>query len=315
MENFIQNLKKAELHLHIEGTLEPEMMFTLAKRNNIQLKYADINAVKHAYQFANLNEFLDLYYQGMSVLITEQDFYDLTYTYLIKAHADNVIYAEIFIDPQGHLSRGVSFSTMINGVVKAIKAAKAQFGIETKIIVCFLRHLSERDAINMLETALPYREHFIGVGLDSSELGHPPAKFKQVFKLARENGFRLVAHAGEEAPAEYIWQALDELGVERIDHGLTAVTDKTLMQRLAKDKIPLTLCPLSNIALKNIDNLINYPVKEFLDEGVIITLNSDDPAYFGGYINQNYFDAAKALNLGEIELSNIAQNSLSARFI
>ena len=315
MEQLIQNLNKAELHIHLEGSLEPEMMLNLANRNGVKLKYNTIEEIKLAYKFGNLQEFLDLYYQGMSALITEQDYFDLTYAYLKKAAADNVTHSEIFIDPQGHLPRGVSLSTMFNGVNAAVTQAKLDFGIQCNIIVCFLRHLSEKNALDMFDKLMDYRSNFIGIGLDSSELGNPPIKFKNLFELAKKEQLKLVAHAGEEGPASYVWDALDILGVDRIDHGNSIYSDKELIKRVAKDKIAITMCPISNRCLQVVPNLVDHKALELLNHGVIVTINSDDPAYFGGYINQNYLDLAKALSLSAKEVEILANNSLIAKFI
>ncbi|MGQ4001604.1 adenosine deaminase [Francisellaceae bacterium CB299] len=306
---------KAELHMHIEGSLEPKMIFELAKRNNVSLKYSSVEEIKLAYSFNNLQQFLDLYYQGMSVLITEQDFYDLTYAYLQQAANDNVTHTEMFVDPQAHLERKISLSNVFIGMQKAIKQAEKDFGIKASIIVCFLRHLSEKNALECFEQVMDYRGHFIGIGLDSSELGHPPTKFKNLFETARKENLFLVAHAGEEGPAEYVWQALDILGVDRIDHGNAIITDKALVQRIIKDDIALTMCPLSNKSLKVTPDLKDYPAKLLLDMGVKITINSDDPAYFGGYINENYQQLASSLNLTNNDINKLIQNSLDARFI
>ena len=314
MQNFIQQLPKAELHIHIEGSLEPQMLLDLATKNKVAVKYSTIHEAKQAYRFNNLQEFLNLYYQGMSVLITEDDFYQLTYAYLLKAHDQNVKYTEIFFDPQAHLSRGVQFATVINGLYRAIEQAKLVLGIEAALILCFLRDLAEDDAIKTLELALDYRDKFIGVGLDSAEINNPPSKFKHVFALARDYKLHLVAHAGEEGSSQYIWDAIDILGVERIDHGVQAMNDFALMKRLAKDKIPLTMCPLSNQSLQVVPDLTNYPIREFLNAGMTVTINSDDPAYFGGYINANYLALAQSLNLTRYELDILAKNSLQARF-
>ena len=315
MEEFIQQLPKAELHIHIEGSLEPEMLMDFAIQNNIKLKYNSIEEISAKYKFSNLQEFLDLYYQGMSVLITETDFFNLTYHYLEKAHRQNVLHTEIFFDPQGHLSRGIKFNVLITGITKAIDHAKSTLGIDAKLIMCFLRDLSESEAIKTLETALEYREKFIGIGLDSAEIGHPPSKFKNLFNFARGEGLHLVAHAGEEGPASYIWEAIDILGIERIDHGNNAISDPELMRRIAKDKIPLTMCPLSNKCLKVVPNLQNHQLLKFLDAGILATINSDDPAYFGGYINENYIALAKSLNLSLSVIEQLAKNSMLARFI
>ena len=306
---------KAELHMHIEGSLEPKMMFELAKRNNILLKYKTVEEIKKAYSFNNLQQFLDLYYQGMSVLITEQDFYDLTYAYLQKAADDNITHTEMFFDPQAHLERKINLQNVFMGINKAMQQAEKDFGIKASLIVCFLRHLSEKSALECFEQVMNYRKHFIGIGLDSSELGHPPTKFKNLFDMARKEDLFLVAHAGEEGPAEYVWQALDILGVDRIDHGNAIITDKELVQRIIKDDIALTMCPLSNKSLKVTPDLKDYPAKLLLDMGVKVTINSDDPAYFGGYLNENYKQLASSLNLNNHDIDKLIQNSLDARFI
>jgi adenine deaminase len=314
MRDFIQSLPKAELHLHIEGSLEPQMLLDLAKRNNVKLKYNSIAEVKDAYRFNDLQGFLDLYYYGMSVLITEQDFYELTYAYLAKAKNENIIYAEIFFDPQAHVNRGVSFSSIINGISRAMDDANNKLGIVSNLIMCLLRDLSEKSAIDTLEMALQYRNKFIGIGLDSAEIGNPPQKFKNLYNMARDEGLKLVVHAGEEGSVEYIWQAIDILGVDRIDHGNTAITDKELVKRLVKDKIALTMCPLSNLSLKVVDDLKEHPAKKLLDTGVLVTINSDDPAYFGGYINENFIQLSNKLQLSKHEIKQLTENSLQARF-
>ncbi|MDR0483690.1 MAG: adenosine deaminase [Alphaproteobacteria bacterium] len=313
MKNFIQNLNKAEIHLHIEGTLEPKMLLSLAKSNQVKIPYSSIEEVQNAYKFSNLQSFLNLYYQGLAVLQTEEDFYNLMYSYLQKAHLQNVKVAEIFFDPQAHTSRLIAWQTFMNGFKKAMIDAKANLGINSHLIMCFLRHLPEKDALKTLEESLDYRNDIIGVGLDSSELGNPPELFKTVFKQAKDYNFKLVAHAGEEADHTYIWQAIDILGVDRVDHGNWAIKDKELMQRLAKDKIPLTMCPLSNEYLKTFKvQKDSYPLQTFLDYGIIATINSDDPAYFGGYINENFEFIQKQLNLKEDTLKLLANNSLQA---
>lgn len=314
-QSLIETLPKAELHMHLEGSLEPVMMFNLAKRNNIQLKYNSVSEIISAYNFANLQEFLDLYYQGMSVLQTEQDFYDLTYAYLSKAHHDMVTHTEIFFDPQAHLMRGITLATAFTGIERAIKQAKLDYDIQASIIVCFLRHLSQDDALHAFEKVMDFRNKFIGIGLDSSEVGHPPSKFKQLFESARCEKLKLVAHAGEEGPASYVWEALDILGIDRIDHGNAINTDRELIKRIARDKIALTMCPLSNKALQSVPDLRNHQALELLNQDIKVTINSDDPAYFGGYVNQNYLDLSIALNLSEVELKKLAQNSLEAKFV
>jgi adenosine deaminase len=313
--DFIAGLPKAELHLHIEGSLEPEMMFALARRNGVALPYADVEAIRAAYSFTRLQDFLDLYYQGMSVLLTEADFYDLTLAYLRRVAQDNVRHTEIFFDPQGHTERGVAFETVLNGISRALAAGERELGITSRLILCFLRHLSAEAAMATLEQALPYRDRIVGVGLDSSEQGHPPAKFKAVFDRAREAGFLTVAHAGEEGPPEYVWSALNDLQVSRIDHGNRALEDPDLMLELARRKMPLTVCPLSNLRLRVIDDMTAHPLKMMLDRGLVVTVNSDDPTYFGGYVNDNYNAVRQALGLSDEELALIARNSFGASFL
>ncbi|MYF51887.1 MAG: adenosine deaminase [Gammaproteobacteria bacterium] len=310
---FIQGLPKAELHLHIEGSLEPAMMLDLAGRNGVELPYADIAEVQAAYQFSNLQDFLDLYYAGMGVLRTASDFFALADACFRRVGADNVTHLECFVDPQAHLCRGVRFQDFMQGLNEAARQAAGR-GLEVSLILCFLRHLSEREAFGTLEDAEPYHGDFIGVGLDSSELGHPPRKFRNVFAAARDLGFKLTAHAGEEGPAAYIWEALDVLGVERIDHGNRALEDDALVARLRRDQVPLTLCPLSNLKLRVVPDLRAHPLKRMLDQGLLVTVNSDDPAYFGGYVNDNFTRVAQALNLGQTELAAIAANSFKAAF-
>ncbi|WP_282605024.1 adenosine deaminase [Pelagibius sp. Alg239-R121] len=315
LHNFIDGLPKAELHLHIEGTLEPDMMFALAERNRVVLPYASVEEVQAAYSFSNLQEFLNLYYQGAQVLITEQDFYDLTVAYLKRARADNVIHTEIFFDPQAHTVRGINFDTVVNGIARAMDDAERDLGISSELILCFLRHLSEEEALETFSIALRHREKIIGFGLDSSEKGHPPAKFQQVFSLAKDEGFRIVAHAGEEGPPDYVFEALDLLKVDRIDHGNRALEDAALIERLAHEAMPLTVCPLSNLSLAVVKDLADHPLRRMLDAGLMATLNSDDPAYFGGYVNQNYKAMQSALNLTRDELALLARNSFEASFI
>ena len=312
MQSLIQTLKKAELHIHIEGSLEPQMMMDLAVRNKIQLPYANVSQIEQAYNFENLQSFLDLYYRGMSVLQTEQDYYDLMMAYLRKVSAQNVVRAEIFFDPQGHLPRGVAWSTFMLGFERALNDARAELGIDGQLILCFLRHLPESDALRTLDAAMEYRHLFIGVGLDSSELGFPPHLFKNVFRQAKDAGLYLSAHAGEEGPAEYVWEALDILGVDRIDHGNNAIKDIELVRRIARDKIALTMCPLSNQRLKSVPDLSLHQLRDFMDAGVIATINSDDPTYFGGYLNENYIAITNALKLSEIEIRQLAESSLLA---
>ena len=311
----IRALPKAELHVHIEGTFEPELMFEIAQRNQIQIPYASVEEVKQAYNFHNLQSFLDIYYAGANVLIHEQDFYDLAFAYFKKCHEDHVVHTEIFFDPQTHTERGVSFQTVLNGLKKACADAKTQFGISSHLIMCFLRHLSEESAIATLEQALPYKQDIIGVGLDSSEMGHPPSKFKNVFAKAREEGLLVVAHAGEEGPAEYVWEALDLLHVNRIDHGVRSEEDEQLMQRLITEKMPLTVCPLSNLKLCVVSDMAEHNIHRMLQQGVKVTVNSDDPAYFGGYMNDNFYAIEKSLDLSQDDLKQLAINSFEASFI
>ena len=315
MKDFISNIPKAELHLHIEGTFEPELMFAIAQRNNIDLKYKSIAELKSAYDFSNLQDFLDIYYQGASVLITEQDFYDMTWAYLEKVYKQNVIHVEIFFDPQTHTDRGIEFATVINGIYKALEDAQNKLNISSKLILCFLRHLDEKAAFETLEQALPYKDKITAVGLDSSELGHPPSKFIKVFAKAREAGFLTVAHAGEEGPAEYIWEALNLLKVSRIDHGNNAMQDQKLLDRLITEQMPLTICPLSNLKLKVVDDLKKHPLKAMQDKNMLVTINSDDPAYFGGYLNENYLSLAEALDLSKQDIYNLAKNSFKASWL
>jgi adenosine deaminase len=311
-DTLIERLPKCELHIHIEGSLEPELMFALARRNDIRLRYPSVAALRQAYQFRNLQDFLDIYYQGMSVLITEQDYYDLTWAYLERAHADNVRHVEMFFDPQGHTSRGIPFSTVVEGLHRAIADAKRELGVRASLIMCFLRHLDEADAERTLDCALAFKDRIVGVGLDSSETGHPPSKFKRVFSRARDAGFFLSAHAGEEGPPSYVWEALDVLGVARIDHGNRCMEDPTLVRRLARDQVPLTVCPLSNLRLRVVDDLVHHPLRRMLDKGLIVTVNSDDPAYFGGYVNQNYLAVSEALGLRREEIATIVRNGIKA---
>lgn len=315
MKDFISNIPKAELHLHIEGTFEPELMLAIAQRNKIELKYKSVDELKQAYNFNNLQDFLDIYYQGAGVLINEQDFYDMTWAYLEKVHAQNVIHVEIFFDPQTHTDRGIKFETVINGIHKALQDAKTKLNISSKLILCFLRHLDEATALATLEQALPFKDWITAVGLDSSEVGHPPAKFERVFAKAREAGLLTVAHAGEEGPAPYIWEALDLLKVSRIDHGNNAMQDQKLLDRLIKEQMPLTMCPLSNLKLKVVDDLKNHPAKQMLDQNMLVTINSDDPAYFGGYLNENYIAITEALDLSKEDIYNLAKNSFVASFL
>ncbi len=313
-EQFIQNLPKAELHLHIEGTFEPELMFAIAQRNNIDLPYRSVEQLREAYNFSNLQDFLDIYYQGMNVLRTQRDFYELTRDYLARAHTQGVRHVEIFFDPQGHVSRGISFETVLDGLHQALTESEAMHGISFHIIMCFLRHLDQDDAFKTLDMAMPYRDRIIGVGLDSSERGNPPEKFTGVFAAARQAGFRCVAHAGEEGPADYVRQALDQLQIERIDHGNAALDDPALVNYLAKQQIALTVCPLSNLKLCVVDSVDQHPLPTMLRHNLCITLNSDDPAYFGGYINENYQVMQQAFSLDIDTLATLAKNSFTASF-
>ncbi len=312
---FIDVLPKAELHLHIEGSLEPEMLFALATRNNVAIPFASVEEVRAAYDFSNLQDFLDIYYQGMGVLLTEQDFYDLTFAYLQRANADSIRHVEIFFDPQGHTERGVSFDMAIGGILRALDAGEEQFGISYCLIMCFLRHLDEAAAFATLRDAEPWLDRLTGVGLDSSELGHPPSKFARVFAEAKAKGLKLVAHAGEEGPPDYVWEALDVLHVDRIDHGNRALEDAALVRRIVADGQTLTVCPLSNLKLCVIHEIADSPVKRMLDLGIRATVNSDDPAYFGGYVNTNFKAVAKALNLSRKQLVQLAENSFTGSFL
>lgn len=311
----LRAIPKAELHIHIEGSLEPELIFALAQRNGLSLPYPSVEALRSAYAFTNLQSFLDIYYAGASVLLHEQDFYDMARAYLARAAADNVVHAEIFFDPQTHTARGVPIETVINGLHRACEDARTLLGISASLILCFLRHLSEEDALATLEQALPWRDRFIGVGLDSSELGHPPEKFARVFERCRELGLHLVAHAGEEGPPAYIWSALDVLKVERIDHGVQALKDPALMQRLAQDRIPLTVCPFSNVKLCVFPDLASSNLRQLLDAGLVATVNSDDPAYFGGYMNDNFVQTFAATGLDAHHAYTLARNSFEASFV
>ena len=315
MASLIQTLPKAELHIHIEGSLEPEMMFELARRNQVSLPYASVDEVRAAYQFENLQSFLDLYYAGAQVLQTEQDFYDLTWAYLQKCAVQNVLHTEIFFDPQTHTDRGIPFEVVHGGITRALKDGREKLDVSSGLILCFLRHLSAEAAMATLEQALPYRDSITAVGLDSSELGHPPSKFQAVFDRARAEGFLTVAHAGEEGPPEYIWEAIRLLKVSRIDHGVRCVEDPALVDYLVEHQIPLTVCPLSNIKLCVFDTMAHHNLKQLLDIGLCVTVNSDDPAYFGGYVNENFNAVQKALNLTDDQLKQIALNSFKASFL
>ena len=312
---FLRALPKAELHMHIEGSLEPEMIFAMGQRNGVSLPYPSVEALRQAYVFDNLQSFLDIYHAGTSVLKTEQDFFEMTDAYLTRAQADNVLHAEIFFDTQTHTGHGVSAETVINGLYRACEEAPQRHGMTASLILCFLRHLSEAEAFECLEQILPLRDKIVGIGLASSEVGHPPEKFAKVFARTRELGFRLVAHAGEEAPPAYIWSALDVLKVERIDHGVQAIHDTALMQRLAAQRTPLTVCPLSNLKLCVFPTLAQHNIKTMLDAGIMATINSDDPAYFGGYINENFTQTFAALNMTAHHAEQLARNSFEASFI
>lgn len=315
LPELLRRMPKAELHVHIEGSLEPELIFKLAQRNGISIPYASVEELRSAYAFTNLQSFLDIYYAGASVLITEHDFYDMAMAYFAKAAADNVVHAELFFDPQTHTARGVSMQTVVKGLDRACKDAQAQHGISALLIMCFLRHLSEVEAFETLEQAMPFRALITGIGLDSGEVGNPPEKFSKVFARCRELGFRLVAHAGEEGPPEYVWTALDVLKVERIDHGVQSVKDPVLMQRLAKDRIALTVCPLSNLKLCVFPDLASHNLRQLLDAGIAATVNSDDPAYFGGYMNDNFLQTFEAIGLDASQAHTLARNSFNASFI
>ena len=311
----LARMPKAELHIHIEGSLEPELIFALAKRNGVQLAYAGVEELRKAYAFSNLQSFLDIYYAGASVLLKDQDFFDMAWAYLLRAQADNVVHAEMFFDPQTHTARGVGMETVINGLHRACEQAKSELGISATLILCFLRHLSEEEAFETLEQALPLRDKFIGVGLDSGEVGNPPEKFARVFARCRELELHLVAHAGEEGPPEYVWTALDLLKVERIDHGVQSAKDPALMRRLAQDRIPLTVCPLSNLKLCVFPQLADHNIGQLLDAGLVATVNSDDPAYFGGYMNDNFIQTFAATGLTAAHAWQLAKNSFEASFI
>ena len=312
---FVAGLPKAELHLHIEGTLEPELMFALAARNRVKLPYESVEEVRAAYAFSNLQDFLDIYYAGAGVLMEARDFYDLSAAYLARAHADNVRHVEIFFDPQTHTERGIAFETVIGGIGGALDDARDRLGITSKMIMCFLRHLDQDAAFRTLEAAMPHRRRIAAVGLDSSERGNPPSKFREVFEAARAAGFPAVAHAGEEGPPEYIWEALDVLEVIRIDHGNAALGDERLVAELVRRRVPLTVCPLSNLALCVVEDMKAHPLKRMLELGLMATVNSDDPAYFGGYVNDNYVAAAEALDLSREDLVLLARNSLEASLL
>ena len=313
--DFIKNSPKAELHLHIEGTLEPEQMFALAKRNNINIPFKNIDDVKKAYNFSNLESFLKTYYEGAKVLIKEQDFFDITWAYVLKCKEDNIVHTEIFFDPQTHTNRGISFDIIINGIYKALQKAEKEFDLSFKIIMCFLRHLDEEEGFKILDQALIHKDKIYGIGLDSSETGNPPNKFEKLFKKAIEYGFITVAHAGEEGPPEYIWEALNLLNVKRIDHGVQCLKDKKLVEKLSKNQIPLTVCPLSNIKLRVFNELKDHNLKKMLDKKLMVMVNSDDPAYFGGYLNQNLIEIQQALCLSKSEIKTLIINSFKSSFL
>ena len=315
LNQYIAGIPKAELHMHIEGSLEPEMMFELAQRNGLELVYADVDAIREAYKFDCLQDFLDLYYQGMSVLVTEQDFYDLTWAYLQRCHAQNVVHTEIFFDPQGHTDRGVSFKTVIDGIWNALRDGETKLGITSRIIMCFLRHLDEASAFTTLDESMPWRDRISGVGLDSSEMGHPPSKFTQVFEKAGELGLKRVAHAGEEGPPAYVYEALDLLNIDRIDHGNRLLEDPALVSRVVTEQIALTVCPQSNLRLAVIDNMREHPLRQMLESGIKATVNSDDPAYFGGYMNENFESVCSALQLDRSHVRKLVINSFEASFL
>lgn len=316
LDLFVAKLPKAELHLHIEGTFEPELMFSIAQRNGVKLPYKSVGELKQAYNFHNLQSFLDLYYAGAGVLLKEQDFFDLTYSYLEKMADENCRHVEIFFDPQTHTDRGVNFQIVVEGICEALNKAEEKFGMTNKMIMCFLRHLDEEAAFKTLKQSFRYRDRIAGVGLDSSEVGHPPSKFQKVFAAARdEYGYLPVAHAGEEGPPDYIWEALDLLKVKRIDHGVRSLEDPKLVERLVREKIPLTVCPLSNVKLCVFKSMSEHNLRDLMKAGLVVTINSDDPAYFGGYLNANYLETAKALDLGRPELLELASNSFKASFL
>jgi adenosine deaminase len=315
LTELLHAMPKAELHMHIEGSLEPELIFSMAQRNAVPLSYPTVEDLRQAYVFDNLQSFLDVYHAGTTVLKSEQDFYEMATAYLARARADNVLHAELFFDTQTHTIHGQSAETVVNGLYRACEEASARFGMTASLILCFLRNLSEHDAFECLEQVLPLRDKIVGIGLASSEVGHPPEKFARVFARARALGFRLVAHAGEEAPPAYIWSALDHLKVERIDHGVQATHDANLMQRLVHDRIPLTVCPLSNIKLRVFQRLEQHNLRRMLDAGIVATVNSDDPAYFGGYINENFFQTFAALEMHSQHAYQLAKNSFMASFV
>ena len=315
LKNYINKTPKSELHLHIEGSLEPELMFKLSKRNKIEIPFKSVDEIRSAYNFTNLDSFLKIYYEGSNVLVTEEDFFDLTWEYVLRCKQDNIVHAEIFFDPQSHMQRGISFDTVINGIHKALTKANTEFRITSKIIMCFLRHLDEEPCFEILDEAVKHKDKIIGVGLDSSEKGNPPKKFKKLFEKSIQEGFLTVAHAGEEGPPEYIWDSLNLLKVKRIDHGVQCLRDEKLVQLLKEKNVPLTVCPLSNIKLCVFDKLENHNLKKMLDKGLRVMLNSDDPAYFGGYLNTNLIETSKALNLSLEDVKLLIQNSFKSSFL
>ncbi len=315
VENFIKKVPKSELHLHIEGSLEPELMFKLSKRNKIEIPFKSVDEIKSAYNFTDLDSFLKIYYEGSNVLINEEDFFDLTWEYILRCKKDNIVHTEIFFDPQSHIPRGINFDTVINGIHKALTKANAEFGITSKIIMCFLRHLDQEQCFEVLNHAVRHKDKIIGVGLDSSEKGNPPQKFKNLFEAAIKEGFLTVAHAGEEGPPEYIWDSLNLLKVKRIDHGVQCLKDEKLVEKLRQNNIPLTVCPLSNIKLCVFDKLEKHNLKKMLDKGLRVVVNSDDPAYFGGYLNTNLIKTAKALQLTLEDIKILIQNSFKSSFL
>ena len=312
---FINRSPKTELHLHIEGSLEPDLMFRLSKRNKVEIPFKSVKEIRSAYNFTNLDSFLKIYYQGSNVLINEEDFFDLTWEYILRCKQDNIVHTEIFFDPQSHLPRGVSFDAIINGIDKALQKAKNEFNISSKIIMCFLRHLDEESCFDVLNQACNHKDKIIGVGLDSSEKGNPPSKFKRLFERAIEEGFLTVAHAGEEGPPEYIWDSLNLLKIKRVDHGVQCLNDQKLVEKLVKDQIPLTVCPLSNVKLCVFDKLENHNLKKMLDKGLRVMVNSDDPAYFGGYLNKNLIETSKALDLELSDVKKLIENSFTSSFL
>ena len=315
MREFIQGIPKTELHLHIEGTFEPELMFEIAKRNNKKIRFNSVEEIRNAYQFNNLQEFLDIYYEGAGVLLEEVDFYDLTMAYIEKVHSENVIHVEIFFDPQTHTDRGVAFEKVINGINRALEDGKKNLGVSSILIMSFLRHLDEESAFKTLEESIPFKKYISAVGLDSSELGNPPSKFQRVFEKAKSYGFLTVAHAGEEGPSDYVHEALNLLNVSRIDHGNRSLEDEALVKKLVELKMPLTVCPLSNLKLCVVKDMKDHPIREMLNKGLKATINSDDPAYFGGYMNDNYFALQEALNLSKQEIYKLTRNAFESTFL